>query len=138
VRVGTEEGDVRKISVRATEIQISDRSALIVPNSELITKTIRNMTPSEPIGRMEIEFSVPIDHDPKRIQMLVLAIYSEHEGVLDEPQPVILIEAIVDGRINFKSYAFVASPRAVADTKSALLFTLLERFRQADITLHTS
>ena len=44
VVLGTSEGDVRRINVRATEIQLGDRSTLIVPNSEFITKTVRNMT----------------------------------------------------------------------------------------------
>ena len=44
VVLGTAEGDIRRINVRATEIQLGDRSTLIVPNSEFITKTVRNMT----------------------------------------------------------------------------------------------
>lgn len=31
VRIGDQEGDVRRISVRATEIQVGDRSTFIVP-----------------------------------------------------------------------------------------------------------
>ena len=44
VVLGAAEGDIRRINVRATEIQMGDRSTLIVPNSEFITKTVRNMT----------------------------------------------------------------------------------------------
>ncbi|MET0618071.1 MAG: DUF3772 domain-containing protein, partial [Luteibacter sp.] len=36
VVLGTAEGDVRRINARVTEIQMGDRSTLIVPNSELI------------------------------------------------------------------------------------------------------
>ncbi|NEK65268.1 MAG: mechanosensitive ion channel, partial [Xanthomonas perforans] len=63
VRIGDQEGDVRKISVRATEIQVGDRSTLIVPNSELITKSVRNMTLSNPMGRVQLQFSVPLETD---------------------------------------------------------------------------
>lgn len=138
VRIGTDEGDVKKISVRATEIQIADRSTLIVPNSELITKTIRNMTPTDPVGRLEIAFSVPIETDAQKVRVLILDIYTEHAGVLDDPAPVILIDSIADGKINFKSHAFVISPRIVASTKSVLLYALLERFREAEIPLQSS
>lgn len=138
VRVGTDEGDVRKISVRATEIQIADRSTLIVPNSELITKTIRNMTPTDPVGRLEIAFGIPIDADPQQARKLVLDLFEEHPGILDDPRPTVLIDSIADGRINFKSFAFVASAKNEASIKSALLFDFLERFRQEGIVLHTS
>lgn len=138
VRLGDEEGDVKKISVRSTEIQISDRSTLIVPNSELITKTIRNMTPGEPVGRVEISFSVPVDSDPQQVREMILAIYDDHPGVLNDPKPSVLIRSIADGKIIFNSYAFVASPRTAASVKSALLFNTLEKFRHASIALHTT
>ena len=38
VSLGGMEGDIRRINVRATEIQTGDRSTVIVPNSEFITK----------------------------------------------------------------------------------------------------
>ena len=39
IGIGGVEGDVRRINVRATEIQLSDRSTMIVPNSQLIRRT---------------------------------------------------------------------------------------------------
>jgi small-conductance mechanosensitive channel len=138
VRLGDDEGDVKKISVRSTEIQISDRSTLIVPNSELITKTIRNMTPGEPVGRVEIAFSVPVDSDPQQVRQMIMAIFDDHPGVLDDPKPSVLIRSIADGKIIFESYAFVGSPRTAASVKSALLFNTLEKFRKANIALHTT
>jgi small-conductance mechanosensitive channel len=38
VTLGTIEGDIRRIKARATEIECTDRSTIIVPNSELITR----------------------------------------------------------------------------------------------------
>jgi len=103
VRLGDEEGDAKKISVRSTEIQISDRSTLIVPNSELITKTIRNMTSGEPFGRVEISFSVPVDSDPQQVRQMILAIYDGHPGVLNDPKPSVLIRSIADGKLSSRA-----------------------------------
>lgn len=44
IGIGGVEGDVRRINVRATEIQLSDRSTMIVPNSQLISQNVRNAT----------------------------------------------------------------------------------------------
>src|SRR5690606_16166417 len=50
VSLGTDvEGNVRRINARATEIERFDRSTVIVPNSEFITKVVRNVTLSEPL-----------------------------------------------------------------------------------------
>src|SRR3546814_6294228 len=50
VSLGGVEGDILRINVRATEIQMADRSTVIVPNSEFVTKTVRNVTHANPLG----------------------------------------------------------------------------------------
>ncbi|MBB3996309.1 DUF3772 domain-containing protein [Aureimonas pseudogalii] len=129
VRIGTDEGDVRRISVRSTEIQIADRSTLIVPNSELITKTIRNMTLANPLGRIQIAFSAPLDVDVAAVRAALLEIYGTHRDVLTDPKPSVFIDGIDSGQVQFKSFAFVNGPRLVYATRSEILFQVLERFR---------
>ncbi|KQT47427.1 hypothetical protein ASG43_09915 [Aureimonas sp. Leaf454] len=135
VRIGTDEGDVKRISVRSTEIQIADRSTLIVPNSELITKSIRNMTLANPLGRIQINFAAPLDVDVAAVKAALLEVYAGHNAVLPEPAPSIFIDGIEGGQVAFKSFAFVSGPRAVYATRSAVLFSLLERLRKDGIPL---
>src|SRR5690606_30720465 len=54
VTLGGVEGDIRRINVRATEIQMFDRSTVIVPNSEFITKVVRNVTHASPLSRVQV------------------------------------------------------------------------------------
>ncbi|MGI4733404.1 MAG: DUF3772 domain-containing protein [Janthinobacterium lividum] len=138
IRIGDQEGDVKRISVRATEIQIADRSTLIVPNSELITKTVRNMTLADPIGRVQLQFSVNIDADVAKVREMLLAMYAASEAVLDDPAPKVFVDSIADGRINVNSFAYVASPRDVYPTRSDLLFRLLAELPAAGIDLGTA
>jgi small-conductance mechanosensitive channel len=135
VKIGDQEGDVKRISVRATEIQIADRSTLIVPNSELITKSVINKTHADPVGRIQLEFSVPIGTDVERVRTMVTAIYHAQQAVLDDPKPSLYIDKIADGRINFKGFAFVGSPRAVYSTRSDIWFCLLSQLPAAGIEL---
>lgn len=138
VRIGDQEGDVKRISVRATEIEIADRSTLIVPNSELITKSIVNKTLADPLGRIQLQFSVPIGSDVAQVRDHVAAIYAAHPAVLDEPKPSLFIDSIADGRINFNGFAYVASPRAAYAARSDLLFSLLSELPDRGIELGTT
>ncbi|WP_443019362.1 mechanosensitive ion channel family protein [Sphingomonas sp. 22R3R2A-7] len=92
VRIGNQEGDVKRINVRSTEIQVADRSTLIVPNSELITKTIQNMTLAAPIGRIQLQFSVPLESDIDAVRTMLFAAFAEKPEVLDDPEVKVFID----------------------------------------------
>ncbi len=137
IRVGTDEGDVKRISVRSTEIELADHSTLIVPNSELITKSVLNKTLSGPLGRVQIQFSVPIEEDADVVRKAVLDCFAAESAVLDDPAPKAFIDSIVDGRIHFNCFAHVESPRAAYGTRSAVLFALLSTLRDKGIEIGT-
>ncbi|XBL67962.1 mechanosensitive ion channel family protein [Xanthomonas campestris pv. centellae] len=137
VRIGDQEGDVRRISVPATEIQVGDRSTLIVPNSELITKSVRNMTLSNPMGRVQLQFSVPLETDVAKVRDMLLALFAEHEKVLAEPAPSVFIDSLAGGHVNFNSFAYVSSPRDSYGVRSQLFFALLQRMATVGIALQS-
>ncbi|VWX53150.1 DUF3772 domain-containing protein [Novosphingobium sp. 9U] len=137
VRVGTDEGDVKRISVRSTEITLADHSTLIVPNSELITKSVLNKTLANPLGRFQIQFSVPLEIDAERVIAIVTELFEQEPAVLDDPAPKAFVDAITDGRILFNCFAHVASPRDAYGARSNVLRKLLARFRAEDIDIGT-
>jgi small-conductance mechanosensitive channel len=137
VRIGDQEGDVRKISVRATEIQVGDRSTLIVPNSELITKSVRNMTLSNPMGRVQLQFSVPLEAEVAKVRDMLLELFAEHAKVLAEPAPAVFIDSLAGGHVNFNSFAYVSSPRDAYGVRSELFFALLQRMETVGIALQS-
>lgn len=137
IRVGTDEGDVKRISVRSTEITLADHSTLIVPNSELITKSVLNKTLANPLGRVQIQFSVPLATDAEKVIEIILGLYAEESAVLEDPEPKAFIDSVVDGRIAFNSFAHVASPRDAYGARSNLFRKLLIRLRQENIDIGT-
>ncbi len=137
VRIGADEGDVKRISVRSTEIELGDHSTLIVPNSKLITETVLNKTLSNPLGRIQILFNVPLNTDPGPIRAIVLQAFEDSAAVLAEPAPVVFIDGIVDGRIGFNCMAHVAGPRAVYPARSGVLMQILQRFAADGIDIGT-
>ncbi len=135
VSLGGVEGDIRRINVRATEIQMGDRSTVIVPNSEFITKVVRNVTMAEPLGLVQIKLALPIAVDAEQVRTHLLEAYRVHDDVLDTPAPNVLLDGIDGANLLFNATGFVGSPRAVAGVRSGLLFDVLRRLREANITL---
>jgi small-conductance mechanosensitive channel len=129
------EGDIRRINVRATEIRVADQSTVIVPNSFLITKTVRNMTLANPQGRVLIKLPMPLDTDAGNARELMLTAMREHSLVLDAPAPTVTLDSVDHTAMNFVATCFVDGPRAAGGVKSDLLFEILKRLRDAAIPL---
>ena len=135
VSLGTVEGDIRRINVRATEIQLWDRSTVIVPNSQLITENVRNVTQSNALGRVLIKLPMPLDTDPGKVRGLVLEVLNAHSGTLSTPAPLVRLDNLDDGAMTFNCVAYVNSPRDAGSVKSDLLFEILERLRVARLPM---
>ncbi|HWH83070.1 MAG TPA: mechanosensitive ion channel domain-containing protein, partial [Burkholderiaceae bacterium] len=129
------EGDIRRINVRATEIQMGDRSTVIVPNSEFITKVVRNVTLADPIGLVQVKLPVPLGSDAQQVRTLLFAAFEADPDVLDTPAPAVLLDGVEHGQLQFNATGFVSSPRIAARVRSALLFDMLGRLKEAGITL---
>ncbi|HET7834597.1 MAG TPA: DUF3772 domain-containing protein [Variovorax sp.] len=135
VVLGNAEGDVRRINVRATEIQLGDRSTMIVPNSEFITKTVRNMTLANAEGRVLIRLPMPLTTHATRAREVMLAAFASHPGVLASPAPSVTLEGVEVGFLIFQAVAYVQSPRLAGGVRSDVLFAMLDGLRAAELPM---
>ncbi|MBJ9942746.1 mechanosensitive ion channel family protein, partial [Burkholderia multivorans] len=130
------EGDIRRINVRATEIQLSDRSTVIVPNSQLISQNLRNVTMGNSTqGVATLMLTFPLNTDPEQVRDLLLEAYRAHPAILEKPAPSVTFSQLAPDGITLSVTGYVASPRIAGSTKSDLLFEILKQLRAAKITL---
>src|SRR5947208_11764261 len=66
VVVGGEEGYVRKISVRSTEVETFERARVLIPNSYFITEKVKNWTLRDRVKRIAIPVGVAHGSDPRK------------------------------------------------------------------------
>ncbi|MDF1485906.1 DUF3772 domain-containing protein [Ramlibacter sp. H39-3-26] len=135
VVLGDVQGDVRRINVRATEVELADRSSVIVPNSDFITKTVRNFTLANAQGRVLLRLPAPLDTDAQRMRAVLLQVFGAHPDVLPRPAPAVLLEGIQGGTLTFLAIGYVADPRRADGVRSDLLFGILEALRGAGLAL---
>lgn len=130
------EGNVRKISARATEIEMFDRSTMIVPNSEFITKKVRNVTRANPLGLVSLKFNMALDVNADAVREVMMSAMQGHPDVLNEPAPVVTLEAFSEATLTFSASCSVNSPRHAGTVRSDLMFQILSDLRKQDLKLH--
>lgn len=132
------EGDIQRINVRATEIQLADRSIVIVPNSQLISQNLRNVTMgNSTLGVATLALTFPLNTDPEAVRKLLLGVYQDEPAILEQPAPSVTFNDLSPSGMTLSVTGYVVSPRAISGTKSSLLFEILKRLRAAGIPLAT-
>ena len=141
IRVGDQivvkgdEGIVRRISVRATEIETFDKASVIIPNSELITGAVKNWTHLNTLGRLHIKLAVGYGADTEAVIAILTACVADHPGVLKQPPPAVQLTELGSATMTFEIFCIVPNLGDRGKVKSDLHLAILRRFRDAGINL---
>lgn len=130
---GTTEGFVRRISVRATEIETFQHQSIMMPNSLLINASVGNWTHRNKLGRSEITVTVTYASDPRRVIDLLQEIAAAHPMVLKNPAPTVGFTAFGDERMTFELRIYVADVLTAGNVRNDIRVTIYERFRDEGI-----
>ncbi|WP_420410251.1 mechanosensitive ion channel domain-containing protein [Hoeflea sp.] len=135
VSTSTTEGFVKRISVRATEIETFTRQSIIVPNSELINSPVGNWTHRNKLGRVDVPIGVSYDTDPRRLVDLLTEIARGHELVLRNPEPVVHFSGFGESSLDFVLKCHVADVLDGITVRTELSIRVLERLREENIEI---
>jgi small-conductance mechanosensitive channel len=133
--VGDEQGFVRRINVRSTEIETFDRAMMIVPNSNLITGVVKNWVRTDRVGRLKISLSVQSGADPDKVRELLIGAAKAHDLVLAIPAPQVLLTSLEAAAYKYDVLAYVDDVETSQRVKSELLFEIHRRFKAANLSL---
>jgi small-conductance mechanosensitive channel len=134
VVVKNEEGFVRRISIRSTEIETFDRSTVIVPNQEFITGVVKNWTHSNTVGRIVIKIRVAFDSDVQRVRELLLEAAVKHPQVLPGT-PNVYVMGFGDIGIDVDLMCLVGNISQGLTVKTELYMDILGKLRDARIRI---
>ncbi|MGA7329479.1 MAG: mechanosensitive ion channel domain-containing protein [Rhodomicrobium sp.] len=135
VVVGGEEGYVRKISVRSTEIETFDRANVLIPNSFFITEKVKNWTLRNNTGRVAIAVGVAYGCDPRKVKTILLQLAQAHPNVMRTPEPFVDFEDFASDTLNFKLYAYIYDLTTGVATRTDLRIAILDAFNAAGIVI---
>jgi small-conductance mechanosensitive channel len=135
IEAGSVVGTVKRINVRATEIETFQRQTIVLPNSELINAAVGNWTHKNKLGRAEVAVGVGYDSDPEQVRTILLEIARDNTGILKNPEPVVVFLDFGASSLDFELRFFLADIGTVMEIKTAVRFAIMHRFREAGIEI---
>ncbi len=137
VMVGADQGFVRRINARSTEIETFDRATLIVPNSNLITGVVKNWVNPDRIGRILIAINVDYDSDVETVREILIGAAKAQDLVLKIPAPSVALAEFGDFALKFNLVCFVDDVETAGRIQSDMNFDILRRMREAGVRIAT-
>jgi potassium efflux system protein len=135
VNVRGQEGYVRRISVRSTEIETGDRASLIVPNSELITNSVTNWTHRNPLARVTVKVGVSYKADPEQVRAILQSVAKECPLVMQIPAPGVGFDNFGANALEFSLTGVVSEVSKAGAAQTDLRMRILKAFRDNGIEI---
>jgi len=132
---GDTSGTVKKISVRATEIETFQRQSVILPNSNLINNAVGNWTHRNKLGRVDIKVGVAYGTDIKRVHAILSNIARAHPMVLKNPEPFVLFANFGAAALEFEVRVFVADIMNGSIVQNDIRFAIFDIFEDEHIEI---
>ena len=130
VVVSGHEGFVRRINIRATEIETFQRTHVIVPNSIFLQNPVVNRTYADTSSRIDIKLTVGLGTDVAVMEGLLREAALGHPNVLRVPAPIVRFVKVGSTGLDFELFVFVArlEDRTVVnnDLNKTILARLIE------------
>ncbi len=133
VVVGDEQGYVRRINVRSTEIETFDKAMMVVPNSNLVTGVVKNWVRNDRVGRIKVSLALAADSDPEQVRELLIACAKDNSGVMKFPAPSVLFTGMTEAALKFDLVCFVGDVEGAGRVKSDLHFAIHKALRVNEI-----
>lgn len=135
VVAGANSGMVKKISVRATEIETFQRQTVIVPNSEFINSAVGNWTHRNKLGRIDVKINVAYGSDARRAAEVMDAVVRSHPLVLKNPEPFVVFLNFGPAALEFELRFFLADILNANVVQNDIRFAILEAFDRERIEI---
>lgn len=135
VIINGQEGIVRHINMRSTELETADKSTVIIPNSDILSKSLVNLTYSGRMGRVAVKVGVGYESDIPAVKNTLLDIAASNPEVLAEPAPSVSFGNLGENSLEFQLNCFTSDVFRRSAIANDLREKIIENFRRRGINI---
>ena len=139
INIGSHEGKVESLGLRSTTIIMLDGQRLAIPNGDLATRAIVNVTRRDFIRAQDLvhlEANTPAEKVREAVA-IVQELLVNHEGFQPSHPPLVHVTEFADWAINIRLMYWYhpSAPVKQLEFNQQLIIRIAERLQQADIRL---
>jgi small-conductance mechanosensitive channel len=135
VDVGSLVGTVGRIGMRSSTVRTGEGAEVIVPNGDLISKSLINWTLSDRRRRVQIRVGVAYGTDPEKVITLLLEAATDQPEALADPAPAAYFVGFGDSSLDFVLQVWAARFEQADALQSALRRAINRVFTEAGIEI---
>ena len=134
IQVGTIEGTVKDIGIRASKIRNWEGAEVIIPNGDLLAQHLTNWTLSDKQRRVELTIGVAYDSDMDLVTSLIQEQLNSEE-ILNAPPPRVLLQNFADNSVNFRVLFWVNDVDVWITIRDHVMRGIFKSFKENNIEI---
>lgn len=135
VIINNYEGIVKQINMRSTELETWNKSHVIIPNSDILSKSLVNLTYNNRMSRIEIKVGVDYNSDIELVKKTLLEIADETPDTLKTPAPNVSFSDLGGHKLNFQLNCYTANIYNRSAISNSIREKIVTRFRRLGIVI---
>ncbi len=137
IEIDNWQGVVEAVGTRSTRIRRTDGVHLLVPNSQLLERTVVNWTLVDKEIRSMVRVGVEYGSPVRLVADLIMQVVTEHPMVKEAPPPAVMFEDFGDNALVFDAYFWcdAGSEKVLREVRSSMRFRIAELFAENDIVV---
>jgi small-conductance mechanosensitive channel len=129
-------GKVSHFGGRYTLIETMDGKEIMIPNEDLITKKVVNLTYSNNKARVEIDVNVAFDTDLEKVQNLILNISKDHPKCLRFPEAKCYIYKFDDYAVKIRLFFWISDVSdGIYEPRSEVMVKIWNKLKEEGVKI---
>jgi len=130
-----EEGKIKQINIRSTELETWTKRSVIIPNATLISSSLINLTHGDNWQRQSILVGVSYDSDVELVTKVLLECAKTNRKVAKVPSPMVIFKDFGASSLDFELRFHVLDVRSDWNVSSDIRYEITKRFREENIEI---
>lgn len=135
VIINGEEGQIKQINIRSTELETFSKTSVIIPNATLLSSSLTNLTHGNNWTRQSVKVGVAYGTDVQKVTEILLECAKSNKKVLKVPAPYVIFKDFGSSALEFELRCYSSNIWQGWTLPSDLRYEINRRFMEEGIEI---